>query len=97
MTGARCVTTGNGESTMNSSRSEAKNTLLCSVYDGVEYYAVDTFFMRWTAVQQIKLWLVENFGANGGGLWRMDDDGTFMLLLTEEVHTLTLLRWGNEL
>lgn len=53
----------------------------------------NTEFWNWNRKLEIKLWLVKNFGVNGGRWGQLLDDGLDNFWMDEDVYTLYLLRW----
>ncbi len=54
----------------------------------------NTEFWSWNRKLEIKLWLVKNFGVNGGRWGQLLDDGLDNFWMDEDVYTLYLLRWS---
>ena len=54
----------------------------------------NTEFWSWNRKLEIKLWLVKNFGVNGGRWSQLTDDGLDNLWMDDDVYTLYLLRWS---
>lgn len=54
----------------------------------------DTEFWNWNRKLEIKLWLVKNFGVNGGRWGQLTDDGLDNFWMDDDVYTLYLLRWA---
>ena len=54
----------------------------------------NTEFWSWDRKLEIKLWLVENFGVNGGRWGQLLDHGLDNFWMDEDVYTLYLLRWA---
>ena len=54
----------------------------------------DTEFWSWNRKLEIKLWLVKNFGVNGGRWGQLTDDGLDNFWMDDDVYTLYLLRWS---
>lgn len=53
----------------------------------------NTEFWSWDRKLEIKLWLVKNFGVNGGRWGQLLDDGLDNFWMDDDVYTLYLLRW----
>lgn len=54
----------------------------------------NTEFWSWNRKLEIKLWLVKNFGVNGGRWGQLLDDGLDNFWMDDDVYTLYLLRWA---
>lgn len=54
----------------------------------------NTEFWSWDRKLEIKLWLVKNFGVNGGRWGQLLDDGLDNFWMDDDVYTLYLLRWS---
>lgn len=54
----------------------------------------NTEFWSWNRKLEIKLWLVKNFGVNGGRWGQLLDDGLDNFWMDDDVYTLYLLRWS---
>lgn len=54
----------------------------------------NTEFWNWNRKLEIKLWLVKNFGVNGGRWGQLLDDGLDNFWMDDDVYTLYLLRWA---
>lgn len=54
----------------------------------------NTEFWSWDRKLEIKLWLVKNFGVNGGRWGQLLDDGLDNFWMDDDVYTLYLLRWA---
>ena len=54
----------------------------------------NTEFLNWNRKLEIKLWLVKNFGVNGGRWGQLTDDGLDNFWMDDDVYTLYLLRWS---
>jgi hypothetical protein len=48
----------------------------------------------WKLKAEVKMWLVENFGVNGGRWGEEYDYGLENLWMNEDVYNWYLLRWG---
>ena len=54
----------------------------------------NTEFWSWDRKLEIKLWLVKNFGVNGGRWGQLLDDGLDNFWMDDDVYILYLLRWA---
>ena len=54
----------------------------------------NTEYLNWNRKMEIKLWLVKNFGVNGGRWGQLTDDGLDNFWMDDDVYTLYLLRWS---
>lgn len=54
----------------------------------------NTEFWNWNRKLEIKLWLVKNFGVNGGRWGQLTDHGLDNFWMDDDVYTLYLLRWS---
>lgn len=49
----------------------------------------------WQHKREVKMWLVENFGVNGGRWGEQPDYGLENLYMDEDVYLLYCLKWNN--
>ena len=59
----------------------------------VKDYGIVTDHWPWTHTLEVKLWLVENFGANGDRWGEEFDYGLENLWMNEDVYMMYVLRW----
>ena len=53
----------------------------------------NTEFWSWNRKLEIKLWLVKNFGVNGGRWGQLLDDGLDNFWMDDDVYVMYKLRW----
>lgn len=53
----------------------------------------NTEFWSWNRKLEIKLWLVKNFGVNGGRWGQLLDDGLDNFWMDDDVYMMYKLRW----
>jgi hypothetical protein len=47
----------------------------------------------WQHRNEVRMWLVDNFGVHGGRWWEDPDYGLDNLVMDEDVYMLYLLKW----
>jgi len=61
---------------------------------GVKQYGIVTERWPWKLKAEVKLWLVMNFGVNGGRWGEEYDYGLENLWMNEDVYMMYMLRWS---
>jgi hypothetical protein len=61
---------------------------------GIKQYRLATEMWPWKHKYNVKMWLTENFGANGDQWGEQYDYGLENLWVDEDVYVAYLLRWA---
>jgi hypothetical protein len=63
----------------------------------MKQFSIDINSWQWSRRHEIRMWLVENFGAHGDQ-WREETSEDYLpderLIMNEDAYTMYLLRWS---